>query len=256
MNSVWNTGSLVNGTDFTQSISMDSANSPDNTTISWDWPDTPATWNVYSMPGVFYGTYDGFAAPANTVTPMQVDDINTLTLNHNITLSGQTDQYDVIYDLYLTSTPGGSHSDAQFEIEVVAHTPSYMRDWIETLPQKTFTDADGLQWTIAQSGSTSTSDNPPIILFVPSDYRDLTNASIDFKALLDAAQAEGLITGNEYFNGLGLGVEPRLGSGSLDINSLSVDYDGDTYSGTQVASPAPATISLPDQVHTYEHMWS
>jgi len=147
--------------------------------------------------------------------------------------------------LYLTSTPGGDHSTAQFEVEVITHAPSYMRDWIATLPQQTFTAADGLQWTIAEERSA----NPPMILFVPSDFRDLTDATIDFKALLTAAKAEGMISGNEYFDGLGFGNEPREGSGSMIINSFSVNYDGDTHSasgtgGTQVAS-GPTVTSAP-----------
>ena len=237
MNSTWNSNGLVNGQDFTQSVTMDNASSPNNdTTISWNWPNTPAAGNVYSMPGVFYGTYGGFTAPTQNITAEQVDNIKTLTLSANVTMSGQTDQYDTIYDMYLTSTPDGGTSAATHEIEVITHTPSYYQQYIATLPQQHFTDANGMQWTIAEAPG-----NPPIVLFVPSDFRDLTNTTIDFKALLQAAVSDGVISGKEYFDGLGFGNEPREGSGSMTIHSLSVNYDGDTHN----ASPPPVTSSPP-----------
>jgi hypothetical protein len=40
-----------------------------------------------------------------------------------------------------------------------------------------------------------------------------------------AAKANGLLTGNEYFTGLAIAVEPREGSGSMTIDSLSVTYN-------------------------------
>src|SRR6185437_7164466 len=179
--------------------------------------------NVYSYPAVFYGDYAGFNSLATSVTAEQVNNLKTLTLSQNISLSGQTDQYDAMYDGYLTSTPDGGQSAVQHEIEVYAHAPGYVQDWVANLPQHSFTDAQGMQWTIATSGN--------IVVFVPSNFQDLTNNNVDLKALLQAAAADGVISGNEYFDGIALGNEPREGSGSMTINSFSVNYDGD-HTGT------------------------
>jgi hypothetical protein len=235
LNSTWNNGGLVNGTDYTQTITMDDPNSPNNnTTISWTWPNTPPWGMVYAYPGVFYGTY-GNIIPNSNVTPERIDDLKTLTLSANLSFSGETDHYDAIYDMYLTSQPDGNTTTGTHEIEVWAHTPSYAQEWIQSLPQHTFTAADGMQWTIALSAGS----NPPIVLFVPSDFRDLTNATIDFKALLKAAEADGLISGNEYFDGIGLGNEASQGSGSMTIHSFKVNYDGDpNFKGTTGGTPA------------------
>ena len=145
MNSTWNVGNLVNGTDFTQSLTMQNSSTPNiGTTISWNFPNTPAGYNVYSYPAVFYGDYAGFNSPATSVTAEQVNNLKTLTLSQNISLSGQTDQYDAMYDGYLTSTPDGGQSDIQHEIEVYVHQPSYVQDWISNLPQHSFTDGQGM----------------------------------------------------------------------------------------------------------------
>ncbi|HLZ05682.1 MAG TPA: hypothetical protein VKR55_26465 [Bradyrhizobium sp.] len=224
MNSTWDVGNLVNGTDFTQSLTMQNSSTPNiGTTISWNFPNTPGGYNVYSYPAVFYGDYAGFPAPATSVTAEQVNNLKTLTLSQNISLSGQTDQYDAMYDGYLTSTPDGDQSTVQHEIEVYAHSPGYVQDWLSNLPQHTFTDAQGMKWIIATQGN--------IVAFAPADFHDLTNNTIDLKGLLQAAAADGVISGNEYFDGIALGNEPREGSGSMTINSFTVNYDGD-HTGT------------------------
>jgi hypothetical protein len=78
--------------------------------------------------------------------------------------------------VYTTSTPDGDASTVQHEVEVYIHSPGYVQDWIENLPQHQFTDSQGLQWTIATQGN--------IVIFAPSDIRDLTNYTTDLKGLL------------------------------------------------------------------------
>jgi hypothetical protein len=241
MNSTWNQNGLVNGSGFTQSLTMENPDSPNiETTIAWSWPQTPAGYNVYSYPAVFYGDYAGFNAPANNVASEQINSLKTLTLSQNVSFTGQTDQYDGMYDGYTTSKPDGDSSTVLHETEVYIHSPGYVQDWIENLPQHHFTDSQGLDWTIATQGN--------IVIFAPSDFRDLTNSTIDFKGLLQAAVADGVMSGNEYFNGIALGNEPREGSGSMTINSFQVNYDGDhtgsAAATTQVASAA-AVVSSP-----------
>jgi hypothetical protein len=219
LNSVWNKRNLVNGKDYIQSLTLDNAKFPNNSVITWNWPNTPTSGNVYSGPGVFYGNYTGFPPPATSIPSTQINNINTLTVSHDVSLSGITEQYDAIYDMYLTSTPDAPSLSGALEVEVDIHTPSYMSSWIQRMSsQKTFIDSQGLQWTIAQA-------KPNMVLFVPSDFRDLTNYTFDLKALLKAAVADGYLTGNEYFNGFGFANEPREGSGSMTINSLSVTYN-------------------------------
>jgi hypothetical protein len=241
MNSTWNQNGLVNGSGFTQSLTMEHPDSPNiETTIAWSWPQTPAGYNVYSYPAVFYGDYPGFNAPANNVASEQINSLKTLTLSQNVSFTGQTDQYDGMYDGYTTSKPDGDSSTIQHETEVYIHSPGYVQDWIENLPQHHFTDSQGLDWTIATQGN--------IVIFAPSDFRDLTNYTTDFKGLLQAAVADGVMSGNEYFNGIALGNEPREGSGSMTIHSFQVNYDGDhtgsAAATTQVASAA-AVVSSP-----------
>ena len=46
LNSTWNQNGLVNGRDFTQTITMYPHSCPSGTVIEWSWPNTPALYNV------------------------------------------------------------------------------------------------------------------------------------------------------------------------------------------------------------------
>ena len=54
----------------------------------------------------------------------------------------------------------------------------------------------GMKWTIASQGN--------VVAFAPANSQHLTNNNIDVKALLQAAAAHGLISGNEYFDDIAL----------------------------------------------------
>jgi Glycosyl hydrolase family 12 len=240
-NSTWNVGNLVNGRDFTETITVDDPNTPNmNTTFSWNFPNVPAGGNVYSFPAIHYGQ-DYSMTAATHITPEQVNNIKTLTVSSNISLSGQTDQYDAIVDGFLTSTPNGGLESANTEFEIYLHTPTTTKGWIGGLPQHTFTDSQGIQWIIAGGGGSAGKQ----IAFAPANFQDLTNVTVDLKALLQAAVADGVISGTDYFNGLAFGNEPREGTGSMTVHSFQVNYDGDpnfkgATGGTQAANP-PAT---------------
>ena len=64
-----------------------------------------------------------------------------------------------------------------------------------------------------------------MIIFSPANFSDLLNHTIDLKALFLAAVQAGYLTGNEYFNGFELANEATSGSGSMTVNSLSVNYN-------------------------------
>jgi hypothetical protein len=222
-NSTWNENGLVNGRDFTQTITMYPNSFPSGTVIEWSWPNKPALWNVYSFPMLVYGTYAGLAAPITNVTAKQINNITTLTLSHDLSISGDPEQFDVIYDAFLAKVPvpGTEHANSIFEIEVHCHTPSYFSEWLENGHTRySFTDSQGTHWSIFDNPGVK----PHMIVFVRADYGDLLNYTVDMKALLVAARSHGLLTGNEYWTGTGLGVEPQMGSGSLTINSFSVVF--------------------------------
>jgi len=220
-NSPSHKGKLVNKIDYTQSVSVKDQNGlPNDITIEWAWPSTLAPGNVYSYPFVGYGNainkygFSGTRPP----TPLPVASISTLTLNHDMSISGDTDNFDVMYDIFLTPRP--NDNILLFEIMVVTHTPSYLANWIRSKNRYVYTDASGLKWDVAWQEN----GDQPIIIFAPQNFQDmLSNTKIDLKTMLQFMVGKGL-TGKEYFNGLALGAETQCKRGTLRINTFSVTF--------------------------------
>ena len=167
---------------------------------------------------------DGAPPPATNITPSQVNNLTTLTTTHNLTIAGSLDNFDCMYEIYLESastSPG--HFTSITEIEFYNHTPSYTQGYLAgTLAPSAgnITDQWGVNWSVWSLGN-----NPPtIIVFARTDFADHMVGSIDFKALINLAKSVGLLTGTEWILGLTLGCEPQCNSGSLTINSISVNY--------------------------------
>ena len=95
------------------------------------------------LSGPFSGDYAGFNAPANNITAEQIDNIKTLTLTQNVSLSGTTINITALYDGDTTSKPDGDASTVKHEIEVYAHNPFYVKDWIERA-EHSYTDSQGI----------------------------------------------------------------------------------------------------------------
>lgn len=227
-NSVWNAGSLVNGTDYTQSIQNFYDTYPNGTIIRWSWPTQQASGLVYSFPMLVFGTYQGWVSPVTNITPSQVNNINTLIVTHNVSYTGDPTMFDVIYDFYLTQNPG-VEQPGLFEVEVILHCPQYYKDYINNnapnhpWPTYTWTDAYGTPWYIIWN-NTGGSGSKGMLIFIRQDMGDILNLTFDLKAMFLQAKAVGILQGTEYFDGLGLGPEPSSVSGSLTINSISINY--------------------------------
>src|SRR5690349_12664464 len=156
----WNNGSLVNGLDYTQTVTVDSTSFPNNTILSWSWPNYANADNVWGYPEVVYGSQAGIwqSPDGQGPTPVQIKNLTALTGTYNLTLSGNTDQYDVLWETHLTSAPNSGQVD---EFGIMSHAPSYVRAYVDGLTQKYSYSGPGLSGTIAV---TSNGTDPYIIV--------------------------------------------------------------------------------------------
>jgi len=240
----WNKGSLVRGTDYTETITCYADSFPGSTAISWNWPNTAPSLNVYSFAAVCYGQY-GVTLPVTNITPSQINSINTLSLTHDVSLGGSTAQYGVIYSGALTSAANGGTNVAQFDLHL--HAPSYVQSTLNALtPKYTFSDSQGTNWYIMDSPS----DSPHKIVFIRQDMADLLSYTVDLRALLLQAKTRGLLTGAEYFNGLALGATPRTLSGTLTLNTFSASYATGATGIATIFTPSAALSFTNDDANT------
>ncbi len=215
----WNKGRLVYGKDYTESLTVRPATFPNATSIVWRWPRTPpAEHGVYNFLHIAFGNYNNTVVQT-PIAPKKVSAIKTLIQTHDLTLTGELEGYDVITDFFLTRAPGDSKTQA-FEIEVFLHTPPYSADFVRSGRQIGVFREAGRAWTVALIARPT-----PIILFAPARSGEVKAGTIDLAAMLRYLIAQKVLTGEEYFNGLGLGVEVRQGAGAATINAFSVVYE-------------------------------
>jgi hypothetical protein len=212
LNNVWGAGSLVDGVNYTQTIAYNSSSFPNGVTMSWDWP---MGSSVLGYPEIVYGTQDGTnAAPAGVTTPppTQVANFTNLSAQYSFSISGQTNNFDVGFDLWLTSQPNGGIAD---EIMVLVHNP-----W--STPGNNIGNIDNSGIYV----STNWGDGSANWTFVElAPTADQLSGTISFSNIMKTLVWDGVIAGSEYISGIELGAEVGGGTGSLTINSLSYQWN-------------------------------
>jgi hypothetical protein len=237
-NNVWGKGSLVNGVDYTQSISFVDSTFPDGITMSWNWPVTPS---VLAYPEVIYGTSPYTPTPSGvTALPpsTQVADFANLSTQYSFSIAGQTNHFDVTFDMWLTSQPNGGRATVEDELMIVVHnpwgwgpdgSPNFTTGGITVWESGTQSNSSGTQsWTLLSAVSST----------------DMLSGTISISNVLKGLIWNGSLTGNEYISGVEVGAEVNGGVGSLTINNLSYQWNAnptvtlaagdDTYS---IATP-------------------
>lgn len=224
LNNTWGKGSLVNGLDYTESITFDSSTSPSGIVISWNWP---MATSVLAYPEVLYGA-SPFQPPPSGVTlptPAQVADFVNLSTQYSFSISGQTSNFDVTFDIWLTSVPDGGRDTRTDELMVVVHnpwnwgkgqTPDFSTGGLNVWNSGTQTDGT-LTWNMLSA-------------IAPTD---MLTGTISISDILKGLIWNGSISGNEYISGIEVGAEVGGGTGSLTINNLGYQWNAkSTINGT------------------------
>jgi hypothetical protein len=210
----WGKGNLVNGVDYTDSISFDPKTFPNGINFLWSFPSSSSVW---AYPEIKYTPQSGTS---------QIGNFANLSMNYSITLSGDTSQYDVALDLWLTPQPGGKPTQ---ELMIFFHTPP-MWDFVAlqwkgvqpyTITDSTLTNAG--VWIEANHGQTAASPGWTIIE-VQSPI-DLLTGTLSISDVIKTLIWQGVITGNEYLADVQFGAEIAGGTGGLNINNLSYNWN-------------------------------
>lgn len=216
--SPWNKGNLVINKDYAESITLDPTTFPNGTKIKWDWPAKPAE-GIYNFLAIDFGN-ENETIVQKPIPPRRVKDLKDLSQEFELTATGLLNGFDVISEFYLTQKPG-SFENKLFEIEVFLHTPAYSYQYVSGSTPIGNYSGSGIDWFVSIDHG---APNGPDILFMPSDRRDVLSGHLDFKSMLDWLVNKKVISGNEYFNGMAVGVEVRQGGGSLSYEKLEIIY--------------------------------
>lgn len=217
--SPWSTvydSTLKRGIDYSDSIIVNPRTFTDSSIIGWRWPNRSSTaTGVWGYMSVWFGNYDG-GEPAVQVTPRQVKNITTLRQDFSLSPIS-SGSFNILNEFYLTSQAGNSAAKV-IEIGYFLHSSTEASTFFSTgQPIGSYLDASGQMWDARIQGT--------FCMLIPRAGTDVLTGSIDVKAMLAFLTTKGVITGNEWFNGIALGVEPVSGSGELRIGRWSVTYD-------------------------------
>lgn len=192
---------------------------PNGSSYSWSVTRDPDWGGVVGILGVSYGNYDD--SPFS-ITPRQVNAITTLSANLSWTFTGDQSS-GLLCEFWLSSasTPSGEITTKTHEIafwpKVSAGSQAYANSSTTVGPGFT---ASGVTWVVKEDVSNT---GEPYLFAYRTGFADFEGV-LPFKAYLDYLTAQGKITGNEWFNGLVMGVEPFDGAGTLTLDTFSVSY--------------------------------
>lgn len=189
---------------------------PAGTTFSWDVIPSP-NWNgVNGFLHIGHGNYDDGEAG----TPRQVNNIASYTVSAAWSMTGDNSS-GLLCEVWLAAAAATTGQLAKtHEVAFFPRCSPPTITWLNGLAAvgAGFTDSNGVAWLVKQS--LSGTGEPYFIAYRPS-FVDHQGA-LPFHSLLSYLKGQGKITGNEWVNGVGFGVEPHSGAGTLTIDTISV----------------------------------
>jgi hypothetical protein len=212
INDTWNKGPLVNGKDFTQTVTLEPSTFPNGVSLDWSWP-AQDNGTIYGYPEISWSV--GSKA-------VRISDIASLTSTYAFRGSGPADSYDVAFEAWLYSAPGGVWETVLSEVMLWVHSNGWKPDFTETfndgvLNADVHIDAD---WGDVGGGSDHDWQYIAAI-----NKTDKFSGTISFSNLLKDLIWKGVLKGTEYMTSVEAGAEPVYGAGSLKIDNLAFNLE-------------------------------
>ena len=210
---------LMHSRDYEDLIKVDPKRFPGGTEISWRWPDNPPKQaGVYGYMHVYRGNYDGGRPPVSS-KPVQVTNLRHFRQKVAFTLNeGDPEGFNLLNEFWLTGK-AGEPSAKLLEIGFMLHTNDRTEYTVSRSKEiLKFRDPQHRDWLMVSAGGAV-----PFIILMPRDRSDV-EGEVDVKDVRDKLVQLSVITGNEWINGIALGVEPHFGSGRLTIDDWHADF--------------------------------
>lgn len=230
-NNAWGAGKLVNGVDYSTSVTFDPANFKNGTHFSWRFP--RSVGGIYAYPHIDYN------AQAAGVSSTQAANIGSLSAHYNVDLSNKANST-VAFDFWFGRQPNGSWETTSAELLIEVHPVAAGKP-----NQPFFLTGSGFAGaTVHVSNMSAAGANWKFIdVKMPAD---MMSGTLSISEIIKELIWDGVLTGEEYLASLQFGSEVLGGSGSLQINSLSYDW---TANPTSVGTVGNDTFSKIGRAH-------
>lgn len=250
INNAWGTSGLVKGVDYTIDSSFDRADATAGTVFNWTMPYTTESGSrIMAYPEVAFGVPPMGAHLSNpgdkaAVFPVAIDSLTALTIDFDVSFSGNVAGFNVAFDIWLTNVPNGGRDTITNEIMIWVHKGE-VNGWGPVIGTY---EEDGITFQIHHKGTYTA---------LIAD-RDVPQGQFDFTAMIARLKQLGIVGEGEYLASIELGAEVVSGVGSLTINNLdftvsSLGPDGSTIVKTVTGSgqttqvvPAETPEAQPD----------
>lgn len=215
----WNKGDLVNGQDFTQSITYNPADLSRDVQIDWAWPHPgQSDWSVLAYPEVRAG-FSAWSQTGSKAMVTQVKDLRSLTIDYDLSIRGDTPFFNVAFEFWLTRKANPTAPEITTEVMVWLHNGKLAPE-----EESGIRYANGGYkadiWMHDNWGDDSggASNTWRFVTLTPD--QDQLAGQIDLHDVMVALQRKGMISGDDFFTGYELGAEVTGGTGQLSIHSL------------------------------------
>jgi Ca2+-binding RTX toxin-like protein len=212
VNNTWNVEPMVNGVDFTQTVTYDPANLIHGTRFDWSYGRDDS--RIVAYPSLVLG-YSPWGDSDLKVVETRISDLRDLDLTHDTTIRGQTQNFNLAYDLWLTNAPDASYQNITTELMIWVHSGGFP---LPDVADATY-DAGGFTANVyVREGFSALDITWRYVAVVLTEQR--LAGTIDLDGLLRFLSAEGIVSASDYVTGIEFGAEVNRGTGALIINDF------------------------------------
>ncbi|WP_428334201.1 beta strand repeat-containing protein [Novosphingobium sp.] len=235
----WGCSALKYGVNYTDSVTFNPYSLTTGTTFNWSVPIVNTALGsqgtILAYPSIQFGaspqsgTTD--ATDLAAVFPVRVGNLTALTTSFNIAVGGDTSGFDVAYDIWLTSVPGGNKSTITNEIMIWLHQGSFQPSGTRV---GNFTDG---------SFTASIYYNAATHYTAVVANQDVSAGTIDILKLFTTLEGMGIVNKNEYLASSSLGAEAASGAGTLTVNALTYNVASNDGAGTTITDSVTGAVT-------------
>src|SRR5262249_12619130 len=152
----------------------------------------------------------------------RVADFANLAVAYSVKISGETDDFNVAFDLWLTTGPNGPLSTAKFELMIWVHSGALNPGQAHYAYSLTDSDLRAKVYVKRDSGVSSEPGAPRWTYIACLTDKDALSGTISISNIIKSLIWNEVLSGDEYLSGIEFGPEISKGRGELQIEKL--DY--------------------------------
>lgn len=222
----WGFDHWVNGNQYLQTLRYTPGDLTHGVSFNWSY-DNPGG-NILAYPELILG-YKPWSTAGDDFLVGRVNQLRELMLTTDIDIRGQTDGFNIAYDLWLTETPKGDHRAITAEVMVWLHPGGFTA---AGAPQARLVTADFSASVYYLPDMAAGTDQSWAYVAVVIDGGHL-DGKINMNVILQSLADKGFIDRSDYLSSVELGAEVQTGVGGYTLNTF--EWTHSAYASTSGA---------------------